>query len=172
MNKEENKHRLRDEYIKLKKEQFNKKIDEAFRDKPYVFIYIPAYNTWMLDCSKSKWTYHTLDGTFENIKGVLSGELIFRKKPIVCSPASKLFYRLFECEECGCHSFYQFNHRAVCSNCFKENILIDQDYLIPFENEEKGVYANERWTYYCDVYEDVFNELLEEVKNKKVNNNE
>lgn len=40
MNKEENKHRLRDEYIKHKKEQFAKGLESAFVDNNlYVIIF-------------------------------------------------------------------------------------------------------------------------------------
>ncbi len=40
MNKEENKHRLRDEYIKHKKEQFAKGLESAFKgNNLYVIIF-------------------------------------------------------------------------------------------------------------------------------------
>ena len=44
MNKEENKHRLRDEYIKHKKEQFAKGLESAFKgNNLYVDGYLHSY---------------------------------------------------------------------------------------------------------------------------------
>ena len=143
MNKEENKHRLRDEYIKHKKEQFAKGLENAFvGNNLYVIIFIDnqqsmSFNGTYADLNNCLSFANKYDTRISLLKKLFANELTYYGKSIDKWISYKCNHFLPDGSVCNCNTFYIWGNYFVCSNCFSEHLV--SDYTATFKNKEDSL---------------------------------
>lgn len=118
------------EFIKLQKEQFDKKIASAFNKEPFVIIFTDATQSSAYGCYSYLTMYN--DSVFswrENLRMLFNGTLRYYGRAV-----NK--WTTYKCK-CGCNSFYIWKHWYVCSECFTEHVLNAENTMITFKDKEK-----------------------------------
>ena len=174
MNKEENKYRLRDEYIKHKKEQFEKNLERAFDENNLDVIiftdnkqsscyghheYCDMYSG--CDCEQRSRANNTWR---DNIRNLLTGKFKYYKMTV----NKWITYRC----ECGCNTFYCYKNWFVCSECFKEHLV--NDFTITYKTKEDaekvtmpmaGTVGMNTWHRFGIISKYEFNEFMKDCTN-------
>lgn len=119
----------KEEYIKQKKEQFEKGLECSFdENKLYVIIFTDNQQSSCYGHHEYCDMYCGCDNTWrDNIRNLLAGKLKYYKMTV----NKWITYR---CNNCGCNSFYCYKDWFVCSNCFSEHIV--NDFAITFKTKE------------------------------------
>ena len=143
MNKKENKHRLRDEYIKHKKEQFAKGLERAFvGNNLYVIIFTDnqqsmSFNGTYADLNNCLSFTNKYDTRISLLKKLFANELTYYGKSIDKWISYKCNHFLPDGSVCNCNTFYIWGNYFVCSNCFAEHLV--SDYTATFKNKEDSL---------------------------------
>lgn len=116
------------EYIKQKKEQFEKNLEWALdENKLYVIIFTDNKQSSCYGHHEYCDMYGGCDNTWrDNIKNLLTGKLKYYKMTV----NKWITYRC----ACGCNTFYIYKDWFVCSNCFSEHIM--NDFVFTYKTKE------------------------------------
>lgn len=148
MNKKENKHRLRDEYIKHKKEQFAKGLEIAFKgDNLYVIIFTDnqqsmSFNGTYANLNNCLSFANKYDTRISLLEKLFANELTYYGKSIDKWISYKCNHFLPDGSVCNCNTFYIWGNYFVCSNCFAEHLV--GDYTATFKNKEDSLNCEHR----------------------------
>ena len=116
------------EYIKQKKEQFEKNLEWALdENKLYVIIFTDNKQSSCYGHHEYCDMYGGCDNTWrDNIRNLLTGKLKYYKMTV----NKWITYRC----ACGCNTFYIYKDWFVCSNCFSEHIM--NDFVFTYKTKE------------------------------------
>lgn len=116
------------EYIKQKKEQFEKNLKWALdENKLYVIIFTDNKQSSCYGHHEYCDMYGGCDNTWrDNIRNLLTGKLKYYKMTV----NKWITYRC----ACGCNTFYIYKDWFVCSNCFSEHIM--NDFVFTYKTKE------------------------------------
>lgn len=164
----------KNEYLKHKKEQFEKNLETSFDEtKLYVIIFTDNQQSSCYghyehcdmyggcDCEQRSRANNTWR---DNIRNLLAGKLKYYKMTV-----NK--WITYKCE-CGCNTFYCYKDWFVCSKCFKEHLV--NNFAITFKTKEDaekvtmstvGTIGTNTWYKYgiISVYE--FDEFMKNCTN-------
>lgn len=155
------------EYIKQKKEQFEKNLEWALdENKLYVLIFTDKKQS---SCY-GRYEYCDMHSGHaitwrENIRRLLNGTLRYHSYSI----NKWITYR---CNNCGCNSFYCYKDWFVCSNCFSEHLI--NDFAITFKTKEDaekvttseiGTVKTNTWHRFGIISEYEFDEFMKNCTN-------
>lgn len=143
----------KEEYIKQKKKQFEKHLQQSFEiNNLYVIIFTDvAQSSYYGSCDY----YNMYTGNIpweNNVKLLLSGQLKYYQ-------ISVDKWITYKCN-CGCNAFFAYENWFVCSNCFFEHSI--GDFTVTF-NETK----ENRWHKFGIVSKYEFDEFMKECTNKE-----
>lgn len=118
----------KNEYLKHKKEQFEKILESAFDENNlYVIIFTETKQSSCYGHHEYCDMYGGCDNTWrDNIRNLLTGKLKYYKMTV----NKWITYRC----TCGCNTFHIYKDWFVCSNCFSEHIV--NDFVITYKTKE------------------------------------
>lgn len=121
------------EYIKHKKEQFEKNLESAFdKNNLYVVIFTETKQSSCYGHHEYCDMYSGCDNTWrDNIRNLLTGKFKYYKMTV----NKWITYRC----ACGCNTFYIYKDWFVCSNCFSEHIMNDFVFTCKTKEDQNDV---------------------------------
>lgn len=129
MDKNENNHRLRDEFIKHEQQLFNKQVKDVFDKEPFVIIFADAVQSSAYGCHSYLTMYNSIFTWRESLRMLFNGGLRYHG----CTVNKWTTYKC----NCGCNSFYIWKHWYVCSECFTKHVLNAENTMITFRDKDK-----------------------------------
>ena len=157
----------KEEYIKQKKEQFEKNLEWALdENKLYVIIFTDNKQSSCYGRYEYCIIHSGHDITWrENIRRLLNGTLRYHSYSI----NKWITYR---CNNCGCNSFYSYKNWFVCSKCFSEHLV--NDFALTFKTKEDaekvttsevGTVKTNTWHRFGIISEYEFDEFMKNCTN-------
>lgn len=155
----------KNEFIKLQKEKFDKRIKSVFDKEPFVIIFTDAIQSSCHGHFSYCDMYSGYNSTWvENFKRLFNGTLRYYIYTI-----DKWFS--FKCK-CGCNAFYFWNSRYVCSECFETYCLSIEGIVNTFVNKEDSIALNKvknvptiRWHKFGIIDKNEFDEFMKDCTN-------
>lgn len=151
------------EYIKQKKEQFEKNLEWALdENKLYVIIFTDNKQSSCYGHHEYCDMYGGCDNTWrDNIKNLLTGKLKYYKMTV----NKWITYRC----ACGCNTFYIYKDWFVCSNCFSEHIMNDFVFTYKTKEDQNDVLnaVLNKWHRFGLISKFEFDEFMKNCTNKE-----
>lgn len=158
----------KNEYLKHKKEQFEKNLERAFDENNlYVIIFTDNQQSSCYGHHEYCDIYSGCDNTWrDNIRNLLTGKLKYYKMTV-----NK--WITYKCD-CGCNTFYIYKNWFVCSECFSEHIM--NDFVITYKTKEDaekvtmpmtGTVGMNTWHRFGLISKYEFDEFMKDCTNKE-----